>query len=255
MSLMPVIPHGQHVTGTQQISVAWINEQSFWQLSVPCNLSLFLSNLGNPLVCLMDSLDLISFYLQSVVIPKFLPRCSLKGSSLAGDSAWRLILKLCLHSTLSMTEKMPTVHIQGNRMMEKWGKTTVLPSDPPALPEDQVNQLDHRNVVSILDLTPLLYSSPTHIPSIMYTSCLALSVSLETRIPEPLQWPPVTPASWQSRSWMGSLPYWLWSWPQVLLWFRPMEHWQTRGRQRLDEHSHFGGWSPWNAPFGDPCVI
>ena len=118
MSLMTVIPHGQHVTGTQQISVAWINEQSFWQLSVPCNLSLFLSNLGNPLVCLMDSLDLISFYLQSVVIPKFLPRCSLKGSSLAGDSAWRLILKLCLHSTLSMTEKMPTVHIQGNRMME-----------------------------------------------------------------------------------------------------------------------------------------
>ena len=100
MSLMPVIPHGQHVTGTQQISVAWINEQSFWQLSVPCNLSLFLSNLGNPLVCLMDSLDLISFYLQSVVIPKFLPRYSLKGSSLAGDSAWRLILKLCLHSTL-----------------------------------------------------------------------------------------------------------------------------------------------------------
>ena len=82
--------------------------------------------------------------------------------------------------------------------METIGNCPVFSSDPLALPKDKASQLDHRNVVNILDLASLLYSSPNPQPINHVQPCPTLSMDLEKRIPEPSWVAPVNLKSWYS---------------------------------------------------------
>lgn len=74
----------------------------------------------------------------------------------------------------------------------------IFSSDSLALPKDKASQPDHRNVVNILDLGSVFYSSPTPQSISHVHPCPTLSRDLETRILEPPWVAPVNFASWYS---------------------------------------------------------
>lgn len=187
---------------------------------------------------------------MSVVTPKFIHRCSWKGSSLAGDSSWRLVLKLCTRYLKYDWEDANCSHLR------KWRLTEMMENYSPlrwplgsTKGQSQSTRSQERGQHSWPGLCPPLQPNPT-----AHQSCTPLPHCLNGfRSQDPwafLWWPPMTPASWYSHSWIESLPSWLWAWPHGLLCFWPMEHWKMWCKQRLDKHSHIGAGPLGMLPFG-----
>lgn len=119
----------------------------------------------------------------SVVTPKFIHRCSWKGSSLAGDSSWRLVLKLCTRYLKYDWEDANCSHLR------KWRLTEMMENYSPlrwplgsTKGQSQSTRSQERGQHSWPGL--VLHSSQTPQPINHVHPCLTVSMGLEARIPE-----------------------------------------------------------------------